>query len=204
MKNWTVLADDQTLKRTVNSLKANGIEAVVVASGKAAKKKVLDMLPEGAEVMTMTSVTLDSLGITDEVNTSGRYHAVRPRLFSMDRQTEGLAMQKLGAAPEWTLGSVHAVTETGQVVIASNTGSQLAAYAYGSVHVIWVIGAQKIVKNMDEAIKRVYDHVLPLESERAIKAYGATGSNVSKLLVINKEVNPTRITLIIVKEKLGF
>ncbi len=99
---------------------------------------------------------------------------------------------------------MHAVTEDGKVLIASNSGSQLPAYAYGSGHVIWVVGAQKIVKNLDEGIKRIYEHSLPLESERARKAYGVPGSAVNKLLIINKEIIPGRITMILTKEKLGF
>ena len=121
----------------------------------------------------------------------------------MDQKIQGAEMKKLGAAPEWAIGSVHAVTEDGKVVVASATGSQLPAYAYGSLHVLWIVGAQKIVKDMNEATKRVYEYVLPLESERAMKAYGM-GSNVNKELIFNKEVTPGRITMIIVKEKIGF
>jgi len=121
----------------------------------------------------------------------------------MDRKTQGLEMQKLGAAPEWAVGSVHAVTEDGKVIIASASGSQLPSYAYGSSHVVWVVGSQKIVKDLDEGMKRVREYVLPLESERAMKAYGQP-SSINKLLILNKEANPGRITMVIVKEKLGF
>ena len=124
--------------------------------------------------------------------------------MSMDRKTQGREMQKIGATPDWTIGSVHAVTEEGQVLIASNTGSQLPAYAYGSSHVIWVVGTQKIVKNIDQGIKRVYEHSLPLESERAKKAYGVPGSFVSKILIVNKEISPGRVVIIFINEKLGF
>jgi hypothetical protein len=113
-------------------------------------------------------------------------------------------MQMMGAVPQIALGSVHAVTEEGQLVIASNTGSQLGAYAYGSEKVVWVVGTQKIVKNLDEAMKRIYEYVLPLESERVKKAYGMERSNVSKLLIINKEVKPGRAVVVLVKESLGF
>ena len=113
-------------------------------------------------------------------------------------------MNILGATSDYSLGSVHAVTEGGEVVIASNTGSQIPAYAYGSPKVIWVVGTQKIVKDMNMAMKRVYDYVLPLESDRAHKAYGVSGSNVSKILILNKEITPKRITMILVKEKIGF
>ena len=162
------------------------------------------MLFRSVEVMTMTSVTLDTIGVPQEIQSSKKYNFVREKLMSMDRKTQSVEMQKLGAAPEWAIGSVHAITEDGHAMIASNTGSQLPAYAYASPHVIWVVGAQKIVTNVDEGMKRIYDYVLPLESERAHKAYGVPASAVNKLLVVHKEVIPNRITVILVKEVLGF
>lgn len=177
---------------------------IIAKNGEDAKKKVLELIPKQAEVMTMSSTTLDTIGITKEINESSQYNSVRNKLFSMDRKTQELEMQKLGSAPEYAVGSVHAVTEDGHVLIASNTGSQLPAYVYGSAHVIWVVGAQKIVKDTDSGIKRIYDYVLPLESERAHKAYGVTGSAVNKLLIINKEATPNRLIIILVKEVLGF
>lgn len=201
---WDQIKDGTTIERTIAALKGNGIHALVVPDGATAKAKIVEMVPAGAEVMDMTSVTLHDTGIASELNDSGRYNSVRKALTAMDPKTQGLEKQKLGAAPEWVVGSVHAVTEDGKVMVASNTGSQLPAYASGSPHVIWVVGAQKIVKNSEEGMKRIYDYVLPLESERAKKAYGVSGSAVNKMLIVNTEVNPGRITLIIVKEKLGF
>ena len=203
MDKWSKLADRQTIDKTIEALKANGIEAQFVETGSEAKKKILEILPEGSEVMNMTSVTLDTIGVTKEIVESERFNSVHKKLMSLDMKTQGLEMQKLGAAPEWVVGSVHAVTEDGHTLIASNSGSQLPAYAYGSAHVIWVVGVQKIVKDTEEGIKRIYEYVLPLEDERAKKAYGV-GSGVSKLLIINKEKTPNRITLIFVGEKLGF
>lgn len=203
MTNWEKIAPETIIEKTIVALKENGIEAMVVENAEDAKKAALAQLPEKAEVMTMTSVTLDETGIAKEINESGKYDAVKPKLYSMDRETSGREMQRLGAAPEYSIGSVHAVTEDGKVLIASNSGSQLPGYAYGSDHVIWVVGANKIVKDLDEGLKRIYDYVLPLESERAKKAYGVAGSRVSKLLIFNKE-RPGRLTLIFVKEKLGY
>lgn len=204
MKSWDVLADEITINKTIGALKENGIDASVVATGAEAKEKVFSIIPKGAEVMTMSSVTLDTIGLTQEINGSDRYQPVRNKLYSMDRETQRVAMLKLGAAPEWTVGSVHAVTEDGHILIASNTGSQLPAYVYGSAHVIWIVGTQKIVANVDEGLRRIDEYILPLESERAHNAYGVAGSAVNKLLIINKEVAPGRLTVILVKEKLGF
>ncbi len=204
MDKWTTLASEESVQKTSQSLDDHNIKVVVVDNKEEAKQKVLEMVPEGSEVFTLTSVTLDTVGISEEINNSGRYKSIRNELMGMDRQTQGAQMKKLGATPQWAIGSVHAVTEEGEVIIASNTGSQLPAYAYGADHVIWVVGTQKIVRDRQEGFDRIYGHSLPLESERAKKAYGVPGSAVNKILIIDKEVAPDRITLIFVKEVLGF
>jgi L-lactate utilization protein LutC len=195
------LASDQQVERTAKALEANGIHVIVAATGEEAKARLFETIPAGAEVFTGTSVTLDTLGIPAEVDQ--RYDSVRVKLFKMDRATQMREMIKMGAVPEWIVGSVHAVTEDGSVVIASNTGSQLAGYAASAAHVVWVVGAQKIVPSLDEAVKRIDEYTLPLEDERALKAYGMN-SNVSKLLIVHREVMPGRTTMILVKENLGF
>lgn len=197
------VANRETLERTVEALVKNGIMAEIVGSGDEARGRVSELLPAGSEVMNMNSRTLDTIGVAQELLESDRYRAVRNEFKRLDEQKDALVRQRLGAAPEWAIGSVHAVTEDGQVMIASNTGSQLSAYAYGALHVIWVVGGQKIVRNQDEGFKRIYEYSWPLENERAMQAYGQ-GSNVSKVLIVNKEVQPDRIHLILVQEKLGF
>lgn len=201
---WNTLADDQVIAQTAEALEANGISSLVVDTAADAKEKVLALIPDGAEVMTATSETLRTAGIVDAIDESSNYKSVKKELTSLDREKDGRKMQQIGAAPEYVVGSVHAVTQDGKVVIASNTGSQLSSYAYGSSHVIWVVGTQKIVKDLADADKRIYNYVLPLESERAHKAYGVPGSFVSKLLIFNREPNPRRITIIFVKETLGY
>lgn len=196
-------ATDDAIQKTVKALESNNFKVEVVDNGEEAKKKVLELVPQGAEVFTMTSQTLETIGVDKEINESGKYNAVRPKLMAMDWKTQARQMAKLGAAPDWVLASVHAVTEDGYLLIASNTGSQLSAEAYAGGKVVFVVGCQKIVKNTNDGIKRIYEYSLPLEDERARKAYGMP-SAVNKILIINKEVNPQRITVILVKEKLGF
>lgn len=205
MKNWSQLANKKSIDKAIEALKANGIDAKFVQTAEDAKEQVFSMIPEGAEVMTMSSVTIDTLGISKKVQESGKYNSVKNKLNSMNRETQAQEMQKIGAAPEWSVGSVNAVTEDGHVFIASNTGTQLPAYASGASHVIWVVGTQKIVKDQTQAFKRIYEYVLSLESERINKIFNITkGSFVSKVLIINREIRQGRITLIFVGEKLGF
>lgn len=203
MDKWNELATQESIDKTVEVLKANGIEVHVVENRKEAAKKVSELLPQSSEVFTMTSQTLEATGIAKEINESGKYDAVRPKLMSMDRDTQAREMRKLGAAADFVVGSVHAVTEDGHLLIASNSGSQLGSYAYAGGEVILVIGTQKIVKNTDEGIKRIYEYSYPLEDERAQKAYGMR-SGVNKILIVNKEIQPGRISVVFVKEKLGF
>lgn len=137
--------DVQTVEKTIAALTTNGITAYSVETREEAKKKALELIPTGAEVMTMRSVTLDTIGLTQELNESEKFNSVRNKLKSMNPETQRAEMQKIGSAPEWAVGSVQAVTENGEVLVASNTGSQLAAYAFGAQHVIWIVGSQKIV-----------------------------------------------------------
>src|SRR5450759_1824092 len=128
---WTTLADDSKVEKTITALKANNIDVFLVGNKEDAKKKLLELIPKGAEVFSMTSMTLEALGVLPEINESGNYDSVRKKLLSMNRETQGWEMRKLGAAPDWAIGSVHAVTQDGQIMVASQTGSQLSAYTYG-------------------------------------------------------------------------
>jgi len=203
MKSYNLVEKKEVVKKTIVSLKNNGIEAFFVDSGKEAKKKVFELVPKGASVMNMTSMTLDSIGVSLEILDSGNYVSVRKRLMSMDRKKDNLEMQMMGAAPEFVVGSVHTVTQDGKLMFASRTGSQLAAYVYGSPNVVFVVGTQKIVKDFEEGLDRIYKYALPLEEQRVRKFYGV-GSEVNKILIINKELVQGRIKLIFVNEVLGF
>lgn len=197
------VASDEQIQRVVKALEANGIHALVAENGEEARRIFFELVPEGAEVFLGASVTLETLGIKDEIDQSGRYDALRPKMFKMDRATQGWEIRKLVGAPDYAAGSVHAVTEDGQVMIASNTGSQLGPYASGAGKVIWIVGAQKIVKDLNEGFRRIYEYDLPLETEHMRQLYNAP-TGVNKVLVVNRELRPDRITMIIVKEQLGF
>jgi hypothetical protein len=196
------LASDEQIATAVAALTANGMAAEAVASGAEARSRVLDLLPEGAEVFTSMSRTLDTLGLSVEINESSRYNPLRPQLKALDRQTQGREWRRLQSSPEYVVGSVHAVTEQGQVLIASASGSQLASYVFGAGHVIWVVGAQKIVRDLGEGLRRVREYSYPLEHER-VHALNGIGSFLAKILVVEGE-RPGRISLILVKEELGF
>ncbi|MBI4144615.1 LUD domain-containing protein [Candidatus Woesearchaeota archaeon] len=191
------IADEKTLKKTAAALERNGMKAHVVKSGADAKQKVLSLVPKGAQIMTMTSQTFEALGLTATLNGKD-YDPVRNRFDKVDSRTQ----RQLGAAPDWAVGSCHAVTEDGSLLWASATGSQLPAFAYGAANVVLVVGGQKIVKDVDEGMKRIKEYTFPLEDARALKAYGVH-SGVNKVLIINKEAQP-RIHVILVQEKLGY
>ena len=202
-QEFAKLASNEQIERTVKALEANGIHAVVAENGDEAKRIFFELVPEGAEVFLGASVTLETLGIKDEIDKSGRYDSLRPKMFALDRATQGREIRKLGGAPDYAAGSVHAVTEDGQIMIVSNTGSQLGPYASSAGKVIWVVGAQKLVKDLNEGFKRIYEYDLPLETEHMRQLYNA-GTGVNKVLIVNREIRPNRITLIIVKEELGY
>lgn len=203
--NWEFakLASDEQIERVAKALEANGIKTLIAKHGEEAEKMLFDLLPDGAEVFTASSQTLEQLGIPAELEKSEQYELVRDKLKKMDEKTQNREMVEMGATPEYIIGSVHAVTEDGQVMIASNTGSQLAPYAASAAHVIWVVGAQKIVQDLEEGTRRIEEYSYPREDERLKQAKGIP-SNISKVLIVNKEIQPGRVTMIIVKEELGY
>ena len=191
------------MRRTTDALEEHGINVMRATDAADAKRIVLGLIPDGSEVHHGASTTLDETGITEAISTSGRFEAIRPRIWSMDRKTQAADIRRLSASPEVMLGSVHAVTETGSLVAASSSGSQLGPYAAGAERVILVVGTQKIVSDLDEAMRRIEEYAFPLEDARAQAAYGIH-SGINKVLIINREVAPGRITVVLVDEVLGF
>ncbi|MGE5775299.1 MAG: LUD domain-containing protein, partial [Chloroflexota bacterium] len=145
----------------------------------------------------------ETIGIQQEIDKSGKYDAIRPKTFAMNRETQEREIRKLRGGPDYAAGSVHAVTEDGQVLIASKTGSQLGPYASGAGKVIWVVGSQKLVKDFNKGMQRIKEYCYPLEEVHMQQLY-KTGTSINKILIVNNEIRPDRITMIIVKEKLGF
>jgi LUD domain len=196
-------AEDARVRRTAAALEANGITVHRAPNKAEAKRIVLDLIPAGSQVHHGASQSLEDSGIAEEIERSGRYDPVRPRVFSMDRATQADEIRRLTASPDVMLGSVNAVTETGSLVTASASGSQLGPYVSGAGKVILVVGTQKIVPGLQETLRRIDDYVFPLEDARALAAYGVH-SGVSKLLIINREWTPERITVVLCDEALGF
>jgi hypothetical protein len=200
---WGTMADDARVKRAMAALEANGISALRAADVTEAKRIVLDLVPDGSQVHSGASQSLELSGITAEIETSRRYEPLRPRIWSMDRTTQADEIRRLSAAPDVMLGSVHAVTETGSLIAASMSGSQLGPYASGAGRVILLVGTQKIVSDLEEGLRRIDEYAFPLEDARAMAAYGIH-SGVHKVLIINREFTPGRITVVFVDDVLGF
>jgi len=201
-KPFDRLASEEQIERTAKALEANGFHTLIAENGEQACRMLFELVPAGAQVYQGSSQTLEQIGITAEIEQSGQFDAVRPKLRAMDRQTQADEMRRLGASPDFMVGSVQALTEDGHVIVASAGGSQLGPYVSGAGKVIWVVGTQKIVKDLEEGFRRIEEYVYPLEDERIQKILGVHTS-LNKLLIFNKE-RPGRITIILVKQKLGY
>src|SRR5579859_2741729 len=200
---FTTLPEEHALQATVVALEEHGFSVEVVDDLDAAREAVLARIPGGSSVMTNTSVTLEETGIADAVNDGGgRWESARNKMFALDFATQAQQMKAIGGQPDYALGSVHAVTAGGTLVIASASGSQLASYAWGAANVIFVAGAQKLVPTLEEARERIYSHSLVLEDARAVAAYGQH-SQVGKILEIHQEL-PGRIHIVLIRQQVGF
>ena len=199
---YTVLPDEETLTATVVALEEHGFSVEVVPDLDAAREAVLARIPEGSVVMTNTSVTLQETGISAAVDDGDSYESARNQMMALDFATQLQEMKAIAGQPEYALGSVHAVSRDGTLVIASASGSQLASYAWGAANVIFVVGAQKLVPNLGAARERIFEHSLQLEDARALVAYGQN-SRVAKVLEIHQE-DPGRIHVVLIRQVVGF
>jgi hypothetical protein len=196
-------APAQRLRRAAAALTEHGFTVEILDDAAAARTRIADLIPEGASVFTGASETLRLSGIDEDINASGRYAAVKPRVLAMDRATQMDEIRRMLASPDVSIGSVAAVTETGSLVIASEGGTNLRGYVCAPPPAIWVVGAQKVVPDLPAALRRVEDHCLPLESARAQAAYGYP-SAVNRLLILNAEPYPGRGTVLLLREAIGF
>ncbi len=196
------LGDSDRVERVAAALRSNKIETIIVDTGEEARSAVLAMIPEGSEVHSGKSKTLEDVGLFSELFESGRYDAIRPRMFALDRATQGREIRKLAIVPDFIVGSVAAVTEAGALVAASGTGGQLGSYAAGAGRVILVVGSQKITPDLDAALRRINDVVFPYEDAQVMARMGVH-TILAKVLIIYGEWTAGRTTVVLVREPVG-
>jgi hypothetical protein len=196
-------ATGEQIETVGDALRSNGFAVEILEHAAQARMRVRELVPLGAWVLTAASETLRLSGIEEDINSSGRYDAVRSAIASLDLTANAEAIRHLRSSPDVVLGSVAAVTASGSLVVASASGSQLPSYAGGAARVILIVGSQKIVPDLETAFRRVHEYALPLESERAMRAYGQP-SAVNGILIINRERLEGRTTILLVKDVIGY
>jgi hypothetical protein len=199
---FTAPASSERIAKVVAALERHNIEGVVVDTGADARSRILAMIPDGAEVHWGKSRTLDEIGLTPDLLAPGRFDPLRPRYMAMDRATQGREIRKLIAAPDVMLGSVQAITDDGALVVVSYAGNQIGPYASGAGRVILVVGSQKIVRDLDEGLRRARELVLPYE-DADLRAQLGVPTRLAKLLVVFEEARPGRTTVVLVREPVG-
>ena len=200
--DFTTAASEAQLASLAERLRERNFEVQVVDSASDALSAVLERIPAGSEVHSGKSKTLEDAGVFKSLMESGKYTFLRNQLFQMDRQTQMREIRKLGASPDFMVGSVQAVTEAGQLVAASASGSQLGPYASGAGQLILVIGSQKIVRDLETALGRIREYVQPYEDAR-LRAQLGIGTQLARILILERDFRPGRTTIILVREPIG-
>jgi len=205
--DYAALPTPDRIQRTLEAVKRRGINAELVETKEAALARLQELIPAEAVVMTGGSVTLQQIGF-EALLIRGQHpwRNFKADLLAEKDPAKQSALRRQGTLAEFYLGSANAIAETGELVFASGTGSQLPAYAYSSRNVIWVAGAQKITPTLDDALRRVREYVLPLEDQRQKSVGNKTGSYIGRILIFEYEPAFLRrnLTLILVNQVLGF
>ena len=205
--DYAALPTPERIHRTLEAIRRHSIHAELVETKEEALAKIQQIIPPEAVVMTAGSVTLQQIGF-EAILISGQHpwRNFKADLLAEKDPAKQSAMRRQGTLAEFFLGSVNAIAETGELVFASGTGSQIPAYSYSSRNVIWVAGVQKITPTLEDALRRVREYVLPLEDERQKKFGNKTGSSIGQILIFEHEPAFLRrnLTLILVNQALGF
>ncbi|VVB89044.1 LUD domain protein [uncultured archaeon] len=202
---YDTLASKGTVEKTMKALKPRGINPEFVNTKEDALNRLKQLIPPGVEVMTAGSTTLDQIGFTDLL-ISGKHSwkNLKNEILAEKDPVKQTELRKKSVTADYMIGSVHAVVESGEVLVVNATGSSIPSFSFSSDNVIWIVGAQKIVPTVEEGFKRLREYCFPLEDKR-MKSIGYPGSALGKFLLFEKEINPNRkVTLIFVNEKLGF
>ena len=204
-KKHEALASKESVNKAKKELEKRGIKVEFVNAKEDALKRLKELIPKNSEVMTGGSTTLEQIGFVNLLKSKNhQWVNLKDKILAEKDKNKQNELRRLSIASQYFIGSVHAVSQTGEVLVASASGSQIPSYAFSSDNVIWVVGTHKITKNLNEAIERVRKYCLPLEDKR-MKSIGYSGSTIGKLLIFEREIMPNRkITLIFVNEKLGF
>ncbi|MBI4285518.1 MAG: lactate utilization protein [Chloroflexi bacterium] len=202
--DWDQIPDQAAIDRTMAGLKERNFNPVLVPDRKSALETLTKMIPPGSEVMTGSSTTLEEIGFIDLLISSRHpWRNWKDRILPEKDPQKQEDLRRLSTTAEYFIGSIQAVTETGQVLGTDASGSRQGGYVFGGKNVIWVIGVNKIVDEMHRAFNRLYEHCVPLEDAR-MKRAGFAGTTVGKIVIYERELLPKRITTILVREKLGF
>jgi L-lactate utilization protein LutC len=202
------IASQETLDKTVASLASHNFQALVVDTKEEALAKIKELIPAGVSVMNGTSTTLQEIGYIDYLKAGQHgWNNLHANILAEQDKDKQALLRKQSVISDFYLGSAHAVTEDGQIMIASASGSQLPHLAFTSQNIILVVGTQKIVPDLQAAFKRIDDVVVPQEDVRMKSVYGPeSGTLHAKTLILHKE-SPRMgrtVRVIFVKEKLGF
>ena len=195
-------ASEASLQRAAAALRAKGYAVEIVDTLEQARSLVIPLLPMDQSILTTASETLRLSGLDEEINRSGKYDALRPKAEKLNRNTQRADIRRLMAAPDLVVGSVHAVTEDGRLVAASASGSQIGPYANTAGKVIWIVGSQKIVPDLDAALRRIQFYAYPKEDIRAREKYGRP-SSIMKTLIVSGDF-PGRATVILIRQPVGY
>jgi YkgG family uncharacterized protein len=202
VRDFSVPASEAELEALAVQLRERNFEVLVVDDGAAARVEVLRRIPDGASVHSGKSKTLEDAGIFTALMEGDRYDFIRKKTSNLDRRTQRDEIRKLSSTPDVMLGSAHAVTEAGQIVITSASGSQIGPIASGAGKLILVIGSQKVVHDLDTAFRRIKEYVFPYEDARLREQMGV-GTRITRTLILESDFVQGRTTIILVRQPIG-
>ena len=203
-QQWNSIPSPDVVDKTVREIEARGIKVLISRNAEEALDALKKIIPPGAEVMNGSSTTLIEIGY-EEYITGGRsgWKVVHDLIRAENDDKKRADLRRKSVTADYFLSGANAIASTGEIVACDASGSRVGAWPFAAGHLILIVGINKIVPTLEDALKRVREYAYRLENVRAQKAYG-TPSVIGKCVILAHEKNEGRITLIIVNEALGY
>ena len=169
---------EQLAQKTILALKRNNFDAGYVPDRKGALAKIIENIPTGATIGCGDSVTLHQIGFIDWISSQKDHEVFDP--FSIQAydfpdwttfRTERFKLQQKALTANVFVTGTNAITLDGKLVNIDGKGNRVAAQIFGPNKVIFVSGANKIVKDVDEAIKRTMEYAAPINTKRHVEKH---------------------------------
>ncbi len=207
-----VIRNEKLAQKVIKGLRNRNIEGYYATTKEEALAKSLELIPEGSSITWGGSMSVEEIGLKDAV-LNGNYVIFNRDAAKDAKEKREIELKAFGA--DYFLASTNAITEDGILVNIDGNANRVACLAYGPLHVLMIVGMNKVAKDLDAAISRARGEAAPINAQRfnlgtpcnttgSCANCNMPGTICNQILVTRRSMHNGRMIVILVDDNLGF